>query len=68
MTITKYYLRILRYLYRQKSTSYFNLSKKFKGPELQETLELLFATTTLFKSVDLLINMENLSQFLTIPF
>ena len=41
MVITKYYLRILRYLYRQKSTSYFNLSKKFKEPELQETLDAL---------------------------
>lgn len=41
MVITKYSLHILRYLYHQRSSSYFNLSKKFKGPELQETLDAL---------------------------
>ena len=38
MVITKYSLHILRYLYRQKSVSHFNLSKKFKGPRFQQTL------------------------------
>ena len=41
MTITKYYLHILRDLYHQRSASYFNLSKKFKRPELQEALDAL---------------------------
>ena len=41
MTITKYYLHSLRYLYHQRSASYFNLSKKFKRPELQEALDAL---------------------------
>lgn len=39
MVITKYSLHILRYLYRQKSVSHFNLSKKFKGPRFQQTLD-----------------------------
>lgn len=38
MTITKHSLHILRYLYHQKSVSYSKLIKKFKEPELQETL------------------------------
>lgn len=38
MVITKHSLRILRYIYHQKSVSYLKLKKKFKVPDLDESL------------------------------
>lgn len=41
MIITKYNLRILRYIYRKKSVYYSKISKKFKDPKLSEVLFML---------------------------
>lgn len=38
MIITKYNLRILRYIYRKKSVYYSKISKKFKDPRSFSTL------------------------------
>lgn len=41
MIITKYNLRILRYIYRKKSVYYSKIIKKFKDPKLSEVLFML---------------------------